>query len=233
MTASLDLAYLVHTAPTLDLRPVIDVGDLPGRCADTFVGQPPPAHVPATPCSILPNLDTATSDDISDLAANVCSGTHQADDDLWVLAGSQPHIRAICEALGATEMALSSRDERIERLGQTVAQLSTDLRRAVDQLAIAQGVGAKYREEALRNERVAVGASAELYAERNRTVELDVLFRTERQRSEREGAMHTQTMSRLMASLGDGCQLRRTVARLETENKALQAALNRNATKGE
>src|ERR1044071_3308235 len=145
MTASLDLDMLdIHGAPTLDLTyPLVDVGRCPDASEPTFVGQPPPERLPYVKAvCVLPDLDSATEDDISDLAANVCSESHVAADDLYALCGSSLHVKAICEQLGATEMALASRDERIGLLGQTTAQLSTDLRRTLDQLTIAQGVAA-------------------------------------------------------------------------------------------
>lgn len=233
MTASYDIALhdlAIHTAITVDMKPypIVDVGELPGRCEPTFVGQPPPERLPYVKAvSVLPDLDVCTSDDISDLAANVCSESHVAADDLFVLCGSSSHVKAICEQLGATEMALSSRDERIERLGQTTAMLSTDLRRAVDQLAIAQGVGAEFKRKAESYEQSLVMTANELYAERNKMVELDVLLRTERQRLEREPTMHHQTMSRLIAQTGETCKLHREVSRLTAEVNVLRAALEK------
>jgi hypothetical protein len=233
MTASYDIALhdlAIHTAITVDMKPypLVDVGRCPDSSEPTFVGQPPPERLPYVKAvSVLPDLDTCTADDISDLAANVCSESHVAADDLYALCGSSSHVKAICEQLGATEMALSSRDERIERLGQTTAMLSTDLRRTVDELAIAQGVGAALQRKLDGADRAVMTTAAELYAERNKVVELDVLLRTERQRLEREATMHHQTMSRLIAQTGETCKLHREVSRLTEEVRVLREKCER------
>jgi hypothetical protein len=238
MTAALDLDLSdIHTRPTMDMKPfpLVDVGPLPGACEQTFVGQPPPERLPyARPACILPSLDELVDADgvrleekLSDLAANVAGDSHCSDDDLWTLMGSKMHVRAIAQQLGATEMALASRDERIERLGQTTAQLSTDLRRTLDQLTIAQGVAAALQRKLDGADRAVSTTAAELYAERNRTCDLELHLRVERQRLEREAILHNENMTRLIKRTAEVCRLQKDVARLTEDCNVLRAALEK------
>ena len=211
-----DLA--IQTAITVDLRPMplIDVGPCPDSSDATLVGQPALDRLPyVRPAIVLPDLETATEDDVSDLAANCALDTETGRDDLWVLVGSQEHVRAICQQLGATELALAERDERIANLSATAAALTR-------QLAVQQSIGTEYQRKFERSDSALAHTAQELYAERNKVVEMDVMLRTERQRLEREATMHHETMNRLIKQAAESCKLTRA---LETTEALRVAAL--------
>jgi len=214
MTASYDPAFhelAIHTAITVDMRPMplIDVGPCPDSSESTLVGPPAPDRLPyVRPAIALPDLDTATEDDISDLAANCALETDTGRDDLWVLVGSQDHVRAICQQLGATELALTERDERIANLSATVEALTR-------QLAVQQSIGAEFERKSQGYGQALIMTTNELYAERNEVVELQTLFATERARLEREANMHHETMNRLIKQTGEACKLTRALETTE------------------
>jgi len=214
VTASYDPALhelAIHTAITVDLRPMppIEVGPCPGSSEPTIVGPPAPDRLPyVRPAIVLPDLDTATEDDISDLAANCALDTETGRDDLWVLVGSQEHVRAICQQLGATELALTQRDERIANLSATVEAMTR-------QLAVQQSLGSEFQRKSQSYEQSLVMTTNDLYAERNKVVSLDVILRTERQRLEREATMHRETMNRLIKQTAESCKLTRDLAATE------------------
>jgi len=220
VTASYDIAMhdlAIHSAITVDMRPpLIDVGRCPDSSEPTIVGQPAPERLPyVRPVAVLPHLDVeldensvSIDDRMSDVAANVCGETKHAYDDLWALCGSGQHVRFICELLGRRELELDTMTERVANLGATVQTLQR-------QLSVQQSLGAEYQAKFDRSDKALADTTAELYAERNNVVHLDVLLRTERQRLEREGSMHRETVNRLIKQTADSCKMNRALKEAE------------------
>jgi hypothetical protein len=204
VTANYDIALhdlAIHSAVTVDMRP--------DWHETTTVGPPAPERLPyRRPIVVLPDLDTATDDDISDLAANCASDTQAGADDLWLLSGSQGHIRRICEQLGSREMELDNLRERVDNLSASVATLTK-------QLEVAHSIGHEYRGKAQRYEQALVMTTNDLYREKNEVVRLKALLATEQARSSREASNHTQTIERLTAMTIENFGLTRKLAEME------------------
>jgi hypothetical protein len=204
VTANYDIALhdlAIHTAITVDMRP--------DWHETTTVGPPAPERLPyAPPRCVLPDLDSCSTDELLDLASNCCADTDAGRDDLYALAGSQAHIRAICSLLGQDECDRDGLLERVDNLSASVATLTK-------QLDVASSIGAEYRSKAQRFEQALVMTTNDLYHERNETVRLRTLLAAEQARSSREASMHTQTIERLTAMTIENYTLTRKLSEME------------------
>jgi hypothetical protein len=204
VTANYDIALhdlAIHTAITVDLRP--------DWHETTTIGPPAPERLPySPPRCVLPDLDSCSTDELLDLAANATADTDAGRDDLWALSGSQPHIKAICSLLGQAECEHDNLRERVDNLSASVATLTK-------QIEVAQSIGHEYRGKAQRFEQALVMTTNDLYHERNEVVRLKTLLATERERSSREARNHMRTVDRLTAMTIENFGLTRKLEQME------------------
>jgi hypothetical protein len=93
-------------------RPAIDVGPIPGGDTTVVGPVPAPLRLPTPPrgIGVLPDLRTATDEDIADLAANAIT----RDDDLRALCGSPRHVLALCGVAEALDFELGRVEDALK-----------------------------------------------------------------------------------------------------------------------
>lgn len=172
----------------------------------TYVGYAP-TRPPATADTIqertisalLPNLETATDEDLLGLAHRCCVDS----DERWVLLGSDSHVLALLALI----------DRRTESLNELSALLGT----ATARLAIAQGLAGR-REQMMTEARAAHESTAlELATARESAARFD--------ETTMRLSMRLATAEQLRTSALEDCnQLRKQCIALSEENRLLKLA---------